>query len=94
MDSAEMILAEVRELRTSVNRWQLASEKRLTKLETHMKTLLGNGQPGEISQMKRAIARLQSWRWRQIGVAAGAGGVISTLAWVLMFLFGNGGKAK
>ncbi len=34
--------------------------------------LFGNGQPGEINQMKQRIANLEAWFWR----AAGAAGVL------------------
>lgn len=32
--------------------------------------LFGNGQPGEISAIKKRVARLESWLWRATGAAA------------------------
>jgi hypothetical protein len=32
--------------------------------------LLGNGQPGEIDQLKHRVTRLESWLWRAAGGVA------------------------
>lgn len=45
---SELILAEVRELRAEYNAHAWETESRLPTLESQMKSLVGNGQPGRI----------------------------------------------
>jgi hypothetical protein len=58
-------------------------EQRLAVIETVVvrleERLFGNGQPGEIAQLKRRVRNLESWFWR----AAGAGGVLLALLQLL-----------
>lgn len=58
-------------------------EQRLAVIETVVlrleERLFGNGQPGEIAQLKRRVRNLESWFRR----AAGAGGVLLALLQLL-----------
>jgi hypothetical protein len=58
-------------------------EQRLAVIETVVlrleERLFGNGQPGEIAQLKRRVRNLESWFWR----AAGACGVLLALLQLL-----------
>lgn len=37
-------------------------------LQTQMKALVGNGQPGRITQIEVAVERLKAFRWKTLGV--------------------------
>lgn len=50
-----------------------------------MYSLVGNGQPGRIALLERAVEALSRWRWWVVGAAAGASTVISVLACLLEF---------
>ena len=82
-DTLQLILDQLRELNDNSR----STGERLASLETSMKSLLGNGQPGLISKLQDELKDLQRWRWRMAGLATGAGvissGVISGLAWLL-----------
>jgi len=52
-------------------------------LETDGYSLVGNGRPGRVDRLESAVQRLKQWRWWMVGAAAGGGGVISVLAWVV-----------
>lgn len=78
-DKLELILAQLTELRTDTK----ANGERLARLETQMYSLVGNGQPGRIGLLERAVESLSRWRWWVVGAAAGGGGVCGVLAWVV-----------
>jgi hypothetical protein len=48
-----------------------------------MYSLVGNGQPGRVALLERAVEELKRWRWWVVGAAAGSAGVISVLAWAV-----------
>lgn len=75
----DLILAELKELREDSK----ANGERLARVETQMYSLVGNGQPGRIALLERAVESLSRWRWWVVGAAAGSGAVISVLAWVV-----------
>lgn len=82
-DTSDIILTELRELRTDFNTFARASGERLSRLERDNYTLLGNGQPGRITLLERAVERLQQWRWKLVGIASGVSAAVSVIAWVL-----------
>jgi hypothetical protein len=75
----DLILAELKGLRDDTK----SNGERLARLETQMYSLVGNGQPGRIGLLERAVEELKRWRWWVVGAAAGSGAVISVLAWVI-----------
>jgi hypothetical protein len=85
MDSTQdIILAELRELRSAFNMTAHDTGERLATLETQMHSLCGNGQPGRISLLESAVNKLSAWRWYLLGAAAGVSGVVSSVAWVIV----------
>ena len=76
-DTIDLILEEIKGLRDDTK----ANGERLARLETQMYSLVGNGQPGRIGLLERAVESLSRWRWWVVGAAAGASGVISVIAW-------------
>ena len=83
----DIILQELRDLRTDYNDHARETGERLSTLESQMKSLVGNGQPGRIAGIEAAIQKLQEWRWWQLGAAAGVSGAGSMLAWVVVRLW-------
>lgn len=49
--------------------------EKLTRLETHMEDLMGNGQPGRMTKVEEKVESLSRWRWIIAG-AVGAGSAI------------------
>lgn len=52
----------------------------LARLETNMKSLVGNGQPGRVTQLEEAVESLNRWKW----IVAG---VIITISALVHFIF-------
>lgn len=86
MQTEDIILEELRGLRADYNKHARATGERLSKLESQMQTLLGNGQPGIITKLQDEVKDIQRWRWRIVGLSAGIGivvsGAISAVAWL------------
>jgi hypothetical protein len=82
-DSTDIILAELRALRGDFNTFARDTGERVSVLETDVHSLVGNGRPGRVDRLESAVQRLKQWRWWLVGAAAGGGGVISVLAWVV-----------
>jgi hypothetical protein len=80
----DLILDELRALRSDFNTYARDTGERVSSLETDMHDLKGNGQPGRVALLEAAVDALKQWRWWLIGAAAGGGGVISVLAWVVL----------
>jgi hypothetical protein len=79
----DIILGELRALRSEFNNYARDTGERVSSLETDMHALVGNGNPGRVALLEIAVSKLSQWRWWVVGAAAGGGGVISVLAWVL-----------
>lgn len=79
VDKFDLILAELKELRDETK----SNGERLARVETQMCSLVGNGQPGRIGLLERAVESLSRWRWWVVGAAAGASTVISAVAWIV-----------
>lgn len=58
--------------------------ERLARLETHVESLVGNGQPGRLTLVENKVSELQHWRWKATGIYTGASAVISA---VVAFLY-------
>lgn len=48
---------------------QLEILQRLTAMETHLKNLVGNGQPGIIEKIHSRLTTVERWVWRATGIA-------------------------
>lgn len=59
----------------------------LTRLETHMEVLIGNGQPGKITLMENDINDLKQKSWKTSGIVIGISGVLSAVGAAIHFLF-------
>ena len=79
----ELILDELRLLRNDFNTFARDTGERVATLESDVHGLVGNGQPGRVALLERAVDKLTQWRWWLVGAAAGGGGVISAVAWVI-----------
>lgn len=78
-----IILDELRALRGDFNTFAREHGERVSVLETDVHSLVGNGRPGRVDRLESAVQKLKQWRWWLVGAAAGSGGVISVLAWVV-----------
>lgn len=75
-DTQDIILAELRA-------HALSTGERLSALETSMRTLVGNGQPGRITQIEDAVKGLERWKWKVLGISTGGSAVVSAVLWLL-----------
>jgi hypothetical protein len=79
----DQILTEIRELKNDFNKYALDMESRTTALETEMHSLMGNGQPGRITTIEKAVEKLNGWKWWLVGVAAGCSSLMGVIGWFL-----------
>jgi hypothetical protein len=79
----DQILTEIRELRKDFNTYARDMESRTAVLESEMHSLMGNGQPGRITLLERAVDRLNGWKWWLVGVAAGCSSLMGVIGWFL-----------
>ena len=85
-DTQDLILDELRSLRTDFNSYSRDTGERIATLETQIYPLIGNGSPGRVSRLETSVEKLSSWRWWVVGAAAGGSGVVSVIAWVAVEL--------
>jgi hypothetical protein len=79
----DQILTEIRELRKDFNKYALDMESRTTTLETEMHSLMGNGNPGRITLLERAVDKLNGFKWWLFGAAAGCSGLMGLIGWLI-----------
>jgi hypothetical protein len=77
MDTATLILEEMKQLRESVDGMRSEELQRMTTLETKVKPLFDNGQPGEITKLGDRLTHLEHWRIRLTSYAAALSATIS-----------------
>jgi hypothetical protein len=63
-----VLLEEFRAFRADVNSWKLETSERLATLETQIKDVVGNGQPGRLSQVEKKVSQHSRLIW----IASGA----------------------
>ncbi len=63
----DLILGELRALRTDFNVFARDTGERVSCLETDMHCLMGNGQPGRVSVLERSVEKLAQARWYLVG---------------------------
>jgi hypothetical protein len=80
-DLSSVILSELRALRDDFNEHTRNTTERLTKLETQMYAIVGNGV--RLGQAEEDIESLKQWRWRMAGITTAVSTVISVLAWFI-----------
>lgn len=83
-DTQDLILTEMRLLRSDFNDFARDTGERVSSLETDMHGIIGNGQPGRMALMEQAVGTLKEFRWWLVGAAAGSGAVVSTFAWFVV----------
>lgn len=77
MDTADVILQELRQLRADFEQFQNDLHQRVAVLETQIKPLFDNGQPGELTVIKGRLTSLEHWRIKLTGIAAGVSSAVS-----------------
>lgn len=90
MDTNEIILQELRELRSDYNEHARDTGERLASLEQQMYTLVGNGQPGRIANIETAAAKLkdtvselEKWRWKVAGALVAVAALCTGFGWLM-----------
>jgi hypothetical protein len=68
--SQDLILDELRALRSDFNTFARDTGERVSVLETDVHGLVGNGRPGRVDRLESAVQRLKQWRWWLVGAAA------------------------
>lgn len=61
----------------TTDEFQIHVVETLARLDTHMESLVGNGQPGRVTKLETAVDSLRKWRWTISGAVLGAAGLIS-----------------
>ena len=82
-DTQDLILAALQLLRADFNTYARETGERVSALETDVHGLVGNGQPGRVALLEKAVDKLSQWRWYVIGTAFGSVSVVSAIAWVI-----------
>lgn len=85
-DTNELILIELRELRADHNNHARETGERLSRLESQMYALVGNGQPGRIALLEKAVDGLKQWRWKMAGVAIAASALCVAFGWLMEYV--------
>jgi hypothetical protein len=79
----EIILDELRDLRTDYNSFAPRHRWACVRPGADVHGLIGNGRPGRVNRLESSVQIRKQWRWWLVGEAAGGGGVISVLTWVV-----------
>jgi hypothetical protein len=82
----EVVLIELRELRTDFNKTMRETGERLASLEAQLHAVLGNGQPGRLTLVEQSCKELSAFRWKAIGYCTATATVASTVAAFLLHL--------
>ena len=53
--------------------------ERLAELETHVESLIGNGQPGRLTKLEANVNELIRWKSKTVGWGIGVSSVVSTV---------------
>jgi hypothetical protein len=59
----------------------------LSRLEAHMESLVGNGQPGRISKLEDGVSELRESQSRWKGIVTGISVVIAAIGALVHFIF-------
>jgi hypothetical protein len=79
----QIILEEVRGLRTRFDVHSADTGERLATLEAHVSSLVGDLQPGRMTILEASVKELSKWRWKMVGYCLGISGTVSTTAVIL-----------
>lgn len=82
-----IILEEVRALRTRFDVHSSETGERLSVIETHVGSIVGNVQPGRLTIVENKVSELQHWRWKATGIYIGVSSVVSALTVYLFHLW-------
>jgi len=83
LSEIQAIGSKLQDFQARTYAWQQEAGERFAALETSMKAVVGNGQPGRLTRVEQAVAVLQRWQYRMIGAAAGGGLVVTAIAWIV-----------
>jgi hypothetical protein len=74
-----IILDEVRQLRIRFDVHSADTGERLSVLETHMESLVGNSQPGRLTIVENKVTELQHTHWLMRGVYLSVSALVSAI---------------
>lgn len=83
----QLILAELRALRSDFQSFRNDAGERLAILETDNHAVMGNGQPGRITCLERSVDDLKQWRWRIAGISTAIGAALSVAIELILARF-------
>lgn len=81
----DIVLVEIRSLRSDFQEHARATGERLAALETSMHVITGNGQKGRLQIAEEKISRLERWKWQLTGMGITIGciaGYVARVAFV------------
>lgn len=81
--TSDLILTELREFRAAVTTWQQETGERVAAVETSLKPVLGNGQPGRLAVVESRLGELEKTQWKQAGAYA-ALATVAVAGWELV----------
>ena len=86
-ESQKAIFLSLESSRMDASKWRQMAEGRMSTLETEMKTVLGNGQPGRLTAAELALGELKLFKALAVAIGSAIGGLIGTLAAAIGWLF-------
>lgn len=82
----DLVLTELREFRSDVNKWQQDTGERVATLETQVKSgITGNGQPSRLAVVEKSVEQLNRFKYWLLGAAA-------TVSVILHYVLPGGGR--
>jgi len=79
VNNEQIILDELRALRTTVEQFHSDMRERVATLEAHDRDLYGNGQPGRVAETESRLSNLEKLWARVLGGAAVVSVLVSLL---------------
>jgi hypothetical protein len=86
-ESLKAISSGIEGSRKDAYEWRQMAESRMSTLETEMKTVLGNGQPGRLTVAELAVGELELFKAQAVAIGSAIGGLIGTVAAAIGWLF-------
>ena len=86
-ESLKTISSGIEGSRKDAYEWRQMAESRMSTLETEMKTVLGNGQPGRLTVAELAVGELKLFKAQAVAIGSAIGGLIGTVAAAIGWLF-------
>ena len=86
-ESLTAIFTSLEASRKDASEWRQMAESRMSTLEAGMKTVLGNGQTGRMTNAEKAIVELKLFKAQAVAVGAAIGGLIGSISAAIGWLF-------